>query len=113
MAAARVHSPRIAHDPRLRIPLALLAQELRTGLALPEYRGVEWRLQVQLGGRYVARKAPQASFLLRLHTSGGPDGTAEHLMQADLPNLRRLASELEVALKEDKSSHSRRIARRL
>jgi hypothetical protein len=34
-------------------------------------------------------------------------------MQADLPNLRRLASELEEALKEDKSSHSRRIARRL
>ena len=90
-----------------------MEMELRTGLALPEYRGLEWRLQVELGGRYRSRKAPEASFLLRLHTSGGPEGTAEHLMQADLPNLRRLASELEEALKEDKSSHSRRIARRL
>ena len=89
-----------------------LVKELRCGLALPEYRGVDWRLQVQLGGRYVARRAPQPSFLLRLHTNGGA-GPSEHLLRADLPNMRRLASELECALREDKSSHSRRIARRL
>ena len=90
-----------------------IEQELRCGLALPHYRGLDWRLQVQLGGRYTARKAPQANFLLRLHTGGGMEGPAEHLMTADLPNMRRLASELEGALREDKSSHSRRIARRM
>eukprot|EP00322_Chrysochromulina_rotalis_P015952 CAMPEP_0115841160 /NCGR_PEP_ID=MMETSP0287-20121206/7147_1 /TAXON_ID=412157 /ORGANISM="Chrysochromulina rotalis, Strain UIO044" /LENGTH=208 /DNA_ID=CAMNT_0003294801 /DNA_START=34 /DNA_END=660 /DNA_ORIENTATION=+ len=90
-----------------------LEQELRCGLALPHYNGLDWRLQVQLGGRYTARKAPQANFLLRLHTSGGSQGPAEQIMTADLPNMRRLASELELALKEDRSSHSRRIARRI
>ena len=69
---------------------------------------------MQLGGRYVARKSPTTNFLLRLRTREGEDGAvAEHLVQADLPNMRRLASELESALREDKSSHSRRIARRI
>jgi len=90
-----------------------LERELRTELALPRYKSLEWRLQVQLGGRFAPRQAPQASFLLKLHTSGGADGPNEHLFKADLPNMRRLASELEAALREDRSSHSRRIARRL
>ena len=91
-----------------------LQQELRSGLRLPRYAGLDWRLQVQLGGRYVARKSPTTNFLLRLRTREGEDGAvAEHLVQADLPNMRRLASELESALREDKSSHSRRIARRI
>ena len=69
--------------------------------ALRAPRGGVALLQVQLGGRYTARKAPQANFLLRLHTGGGLEGPAEHLMTADLPNVRRLASELEGALRED------------
>ena len=91
-----------------------LEQELRAGLDLPRYRALEWRLQVKLAGRYAPRQAPQPSFLLRLHTGGGSHGDAsETLLQSDLTSLRRLTSELEAALVEDKSTHSRRIGRRL
>ena len=90
-----------------------MLQELREGLNLPRYASLDWRLQVQLGARYAPQRPPQPNFLLRLHTDGGSSGRAEHLLQADLTNMRRLTSELECALREDKSSHSRRIARRL
>lgn len=92
-----------------------LEQELRCGLDLPRYRMLEWRLQVRLGGRYMPRQAPQPNFLMRLHTAGGADKTAatEHLLQTDLTSMRRLTSELEAALAEDKSTHSRRIGRRI
>ena len=38
---------------------------------------------------------------------------ARSVAQADLANLRRLSSELEAALREERSTHSRRIQRRL
>ena len=91
-----------------------LEQELRRGLDLPRYRALEWRLQMRLGGRHAPRQAPQPGFLLRLHTSGGAHGAAaEHLLQTDVTSLRRLTSELEAALVEDKSTHSRRTGRRV
>ena len=91
-----------------------LEQELRKGFEMPRYRGLDWRLQVRVAGRYTPRQAPQPSFLLRVHTSdAGGAGQKQHLIQADLTNLRRMTSELEAALAEDKSTHSRRIARRL
>ena len=97
------------HQPRL----SRVWQELRSSLDLPRFQGLDWRLQVQLGGRYLPRRAPQPNFLLRLRTGGGTVGTAETLLQTDLPNMRHLLSELECALREDKSTHSRRIGRRL
>lgn len=93
-----------------------LEQELKKGFELPRYRGLDWRLQVKVAGRHMPRQAPQPSFLLRLHTSSagpGEPGMKQHLIQSDLTNLRRMTSELEAALAEDKSTHSRRIARRL
>ena len=100
---------------------AELEQETRKTLGLPFYRGLEWRLQVTLGGRYAPQQAPQPSFLLRLHTSAGEAGgeasgverRQEHVIQADVTSLRRLTSELSEALAEDTSKHSRRIGRRL
>ncbi len=92
--------------------LPSLRDELSRGLEVPRYRGLEWRLQVQLAGRYAPRHPIKPSFLMRLSTrSGGTD--KEQLLQADMPNMRRLATELEAALAEEKSSHSRRLARRL
>ena len=91
-----------------------LEQELKRFLHLPRYEKLAWRLQVRLGGRYIPRRAPQPSFLIRLHTTKGDDRPAgQHLMRADLANMRRLTSELECALREDKSTHSRRVARRI
>jgi len=92
-----------------------IEREVRSGLTLPRYDGIEWRLQARLASRFTPRQPPLPSFLLRLRTSGGSHGagSAEHLLHADLPNLRRLASEPESALVEEKSTHSRRIARRL
>ena len=109
-------NPKSQPAPVVRCPtVALLwsTQEVSRGLELPRYRGLDWRLQIQLGGRDAAQKPPQANFLMRLRTSYGSQGPAEHLMQADLTNMRRLASELEGALREESATHSRRIARRL
>ena len=86
-------------------------------LQLPAYHSLEWRLQVCVGGRHVAAAPPKPSLLLRVHTADGgatgPDAasatTTGHLLQADFANLRRMASELEAALVEDRSTHSRRM----
>ena len=83
--------------------------------AIPDV--VEWRLQVCVGGRHVAAAPPKPSLLLRVHTADGgatgPDAAAAattgHVLQADFANLRRMASELEAALVEDRSTHSRRM----
>ena len=73
-------------------------------LQLPAYHSLEWR-------------PPKPSLLLRVHTADGgatgPDAAAAattgHVLQADFANLRRMASELEAALVEDRSTHSRRM----
>ena len=99
------------HTSERRDWCAFLAETPPPGEHLPRQGA---RLQVRLGGRYAPRQAPQPNFLLRLHTSGGAHGAAaEHLLQSDVTSLRRLTSELEAALAEDKSMHSRRIGRRL
>ena len=84
------------------------------GLKLPELRSVEWRLQARLGGRFEEANAPpEPEFLLRLLTGGGDQGEGtETMLTADPTMMRRLTSELEAALAEEKSTHSRRIARR-
>ena len=96
--------------------MAEVEREAKRDLSLPHYRDLEWRLQANLGGRYQPRQAPQPSFLLRLHTGPLGDGAPppqQTVLRADLTSLRRLTSELDCALAEDKSKHSRRIARRL
>uniref|UniRef100_A0A7S0ND34 COMM domain-containing protein n=1 Tax=Phaeocystis antarctica TaxID=33657 RepID=A0A7S0ND34_9EUKA len=96
--------------------VADLAQVSSRGPDLPAYHSLEWRLQVQVAGRHVVAGDLQPSYLLRLHTEdprgfGAP--RAEHLLQADFANLRHLATELDAALREETSTHSRRIARRV
>lgn len=90
-----------------------LQRELQRGVRLPEFRGLEWRLQLQCAGRYAPRQAPRPGVLFRLRTGADAAEATERVFQADLPNLRRLASELEGALAEERATHSRRIARRL
>ena len=90
-----------------------LREELSSSITLPSYCGLEWRLQVQLGGKYTLLQSPKPSFLVQLCTWHGPAANTEHVLQADVSILRRLASELEAALAEEKSTHSRRLGRRL
>ena len=72
---------------------------------------------MELAGRFVPQNELRPNFTLRLNTrTGGVAGDApdaSHLLNSDVSNLRRLASELECALNEDASTHSRRIGRRL
>lgn len=161
-----------------------LAEVANRGVQLPSYHSLEWRLQVQVGGRHAVAGELKPSFLLRLHTeqgSGTGDAEAtrtEHMLQArirrarritrpcrtpepspsttpsttlppstpcparptsispptpsparppfsphrprpepfrrqaDFANLRHLTTELDAALREEGSTHSRRIARR-
>mmetsp|Transcript_54109 Transcript_54109/g.124584 ORF Transcript_54109/g.124584 Transcript_54109/m.124584 type:complete len:208 (+) Transcript_54109:149-772(+) len=95
--------------------LPMLMQMVQSSIQLPAYQSLEWRLQVQAGGRYDAPHELRPSFLMRLQTRS--DGTAAtsaaHILQADFAMMRRLASELETALQEERSAHSRRLARRL
>ncbi|KAL1498723.1 hypothetical protein AB1Y20_014033 [Prymnesium parvum] len=80
--------------------------------SLPQLQRFDWRLQVQLAGRY-ASPAPMPFVLMRLGVSAPANEPTEHLFQADLPNLRRLSAELEAAVREERSTHSRRIQRRM
>lgn len=159
---------------------AQLAEVANRGVQLPAYHSLEWRLQVQVGGRHAVAGELKPSFLLRLHTEQGtitgdaeasrtehvlqawrrraslatgpchaPDPVAlahaprprpfssapspaparippraastpphshrpdpDRRRQADFANLRHLTTELDAALREESSTHSRRIARR-
>ena len=72
--------------------------------------------QVRTAGRHTAPREIAPSFLMRLNLGeGGGEGAPQtsHMLQADFANMRHLASELGTALAEERSAHSRRLARRL
>lgn len=79
---------------------------------LPEYRDLEWRIDVQLASRALRRQV-QPSVLLRLHTSASGQGDSCQLLQTDPGNLLHLTEVLEDALQEARSQHSRRIMRNI
>jgi len=75
---------------------------------LPHYYDLDWRLDVQLSSRAVRNQATPV-YLLNLQTKT-PE-TQSELLQTDFNSLRYITKELEAALSESKSSHSRRIMR--
>jgi len=87
--------------------------EIRTLLAdmsmqLPEYRSLDWRLDVQVASRSM-RQQTQPVYILKLELSGTESGSI--MLQSDLSNLKFLTKELENALNESKTGYFSRIMR--
>lgn len=85
---------------------------LLSGMAmkLPSYVGLDWRLDVQLASRCLRQQA-NPSFLLRLETTN-PDPIS-HTLECDFANLHHVSEQLQAALAQVKTTHSKRILRYL
>jgi len=92
----------IKHRREIRVMLAELS------FSLPHYEDVNWRLDVQLASRTL-RNQINPILTVKL-TTLHPEEKVQYF-QIDYLNLRQLVSELEVALKEVRSGHCRRIVR--
>ncbi|XP_066260603.1 COMM domain-containing protein 2 [Euwallacea similis] len=84
-------------------------------LSEPHYDDLQWRLEVQLGSRALLKQVtPLIAMDLILKTKQEPEMHIEHkLLQTDLTNLLHITNELEKALDESRSRHSRKIQRML
>lgn len=107
--------------------IAEAVKELAERDGLPSFSNLEWRLDMEVGSRFVGVD-PKPSFLLRLETSGGGAGggggggeggsssgkaKSTCLLESDYANLRRLDEELDAALRHADSTHCKRIERYL
>ncbi|XP_066155634.1 COMM domain-containing protein 2 [Euwallacea fornicatus] len=83
------------------------------GLSEPHYDDLQWRLEVQLGSRALLEQVtPLIAMDLTLKTEQGAEAHIEHkLLQTDITNLLHIANELEKALSESRSRHSRKVQR--
>mmetsp|Transcript_1265 Transcript_1265/g.2704 ORF Transcript_1265/g.2704 Transcript_1265/m.2704 type:complete len:218 (+) Transcript_1265:32-685(+) len=87
------------------------------GMALPQFRHLDWRIDVEVGRRTLSADA-RPNFLLRLDLSEGGGGKSQaggvlssvHL-QSDVPTMRHLLAQLEAAVAEERSVHARRFQR--
>lgn len=79
-------------------------------LRLPHYHNLEWRLDVQLSSRML-RNQVSPVLLLELETRDAVDVSRKQLLQIDYANLDHLVKEIEHAVKEVNTKHSRRIMR--
>jgi len=76
----------------------------------PHYQNLSWRLDLQIASRTQYQQF-KPEFLLELTTVDGDDKTQKQFLQADYSNLKHLCTELENALKEAQSGHTRRVVR--
>ncbi|XP_014608623.1 PREDICTED: COMM domain-containing protein 2 [Polistes canadensis] len=80
-----------------------------TGFKIPEYHDLEWRFEVQTASRTLLK---QVSPLITLDLTLKNNESMEHvLLQTDPVNLIHMAQELEEALKEGYSQHTRQVSR--
>lgn len=80
-----------------------------TGFKIPEYHDLEWRFEVQTASRTLLK---QVSPLITLDLTLKNNENMEHiLLQTDPVNLLHMAQELEEALKESYSQHTRQVSR--
>ncbi|XP_043683077.1 COMM domain-containing protein 2 isoform X2 [Vespula pensylvanica] len=80
-----------------------------TGFKIPEYHDLEWRFEVQTASRTLLK---QVSPLITLDLTLKNNENMEHiLLQTDPVNLLHMAQELEEALKEGYSQHTRQVSR--
>ncbi|RZB39770.1 COMM domain-containing protein 2 [Asbolus verrucosus] len=87
------------------------------GVKEPHYDDLEWRFEVQVATRTLLQQVtPLITLDLSLKTMNdeGCDYNKEHiLLQTDVTNLLYITQELEKALTESRSRHSRKIQRAL
>ncbi|XP_044266398.1 COMM domain-containing protein 2 [Tribolium madens] len=83
----------------------------------PHYDNLEWRFEVQVSSRSLHHQVvPLITLDLALKTlkdDGSGYHKEHHLLQTDVTNLQHIAHELEKALNESRSRHSRKIQRTL
>lgn len=80
-------------------------------MSLPEYRHLDWRVDVEVGRRTVAQDAAP-KFMLRLDVGSGGSGPAKSVhLQSDCANMKHLLAQLEAAVAEERSVHARRFQR--
>jgi len=75
---------------------------------LPDYKSLEWRLDVQVASRALKQ---QAEPIVTMKLSLGGHEPAVHALQTDPSTLQHMTSELEQALKEMRTPHYRRVTR--
>lgn len=86
----------------------VLAHLASRTMGLPEYQHLDWRLDVELGGR-MQRSRVEPKFVVRLDTRS-PAPRSRYL-EADHAMLKRMIAELSAAEAAVKTTHSQRVAR--
>lgn len=81
----------------------------------PHYRDLDWRFEVVVCSRALREQVtPIITMDLQLKQENSSDESVKHLfLQTDPTNLVHVAEELEKALNESRSRHSRKIQRAL
>lgn len=85
---------------------------IKPNLDEPHYYDMQWRFEVQLGSRSLLEQVtPLVVMNLSLKTTDGKEkeNIEHHLIQTDPTNLLHLTNELERALSESRSRHSRKV----
>ncbi|PRP79153.1 COMM domain-containing protein 2 isoform 2 [Planoprotostelium fungivorum] len=78
---------------------------------LPHYKDLNWRFDVQLSSRSLRNQVtPLFTLCFNIEDNGE---TKKYYVESDYTNLKHLADELDNALRETKSTHSRRIMRNI
>lgn len=91
--------------------LRMLLDDL--SLRLGHYHNLEWRLDVPLASRMLRSGGSllQPLLIIELETKDARGNPTKNLMQMDYANLDHLVQQLEMAVKEVNTKHSRRVLR--
>ncbi|XP_020292130.1 COMM domain-containing protein 2 [Pseudomyrmex gracilis] len=82
------------------------------GFKQPQYHDMEWRFEVQTASKSLLKQvAPLVTLDLSLKNANNPDEIDHVLLQTDPTNLLHITQQLEEALQESRSQHTRRISR--
>eukprot|EP01027_Heterolobosea_sp_BB2_P014193 GEZU01020416.1.p2 GENE.GEZU01020416.1~~GEZU01020416.1.p2 ORF type:complete len:213 (-),score=38.59 GEZU01020416.1:1167-1772(-) len=88
---------------------AIRAQLSNRGLTLPQYKDLQWRLDVEMASRTM-RSIINPTFMLKLDIQNGEEVQSQ-LLETNYTNLRNICTSLENALKDVNAQHARRIRR--
>lgn len=79
--------------------------------SLPAFKGLDWRLDVQMGSRCLrGQSSPMMTLQIHTEQAGQPH---TQLCQAQLSDIEAMRAEIKAALQELSSNHTRRVTRLL